>query len=223
MAAIRPLCDQAYDYLKELIDNRELKPGVIYSETQIAKKINMSRTPIKDALVRLSQGKYIDIIPSKGFCLHEMSEKDIWDTCQMRTAIEGYCAIELLKQRHTASGQLTLRGLGKLMDELNEIKEQGGDVRFFREKDMLFHDQLVNYVDNETFVSLFNSHMHQIDTLAGESLLTPNRMQKTYDEHLDILHAIVDGDIAACYDAISKHMIQTAEINVNILRTRNTQ
>ena len=50
---------------------------------------------MQDALVRLSQDRFIDIIPSKGFCLHEMSEEDIWHTYQARTAVEGFCAMQL--------------------------------------------------------------------------------------------------------------------------------
>ena len=67
MPNYEPLQERAFTYLKKLIASGGLTPGVIYSETRIASEIGISRTPVKDALVRLSQDKYIDIIPSKGF------------------------------------------------------------------------------------------------------------------------------------------------------------
>ena len=62
MAGYTPLQQKAYEYLLNLIRTGGLEPGVIYSETKLAGEIGISRTPFKDALVRLSQDKYIVIL-----------------------------------------------------------------------------------------------------------------------------------------------------------------
>ena len=69
----RSLQEQAYLHLKKLIIECKLEPDVIYSETKMCSELGVSRTPFKVALARLSQDKYIDIIPGRGFCLHRMS------------------------------------------------------------------------------------------------------------------------------------------------------
>lgn len=79
--------ETAYNYVRNKVLTGQLQPNVLYSETKMAAEIHISRTPMKDALVRLSQDRFIDIIPSKGFCLHKMSEEDIWHTYQARTAV----------------------------------------------------------------------------------------------------------------------------------------
>ena len=61
---------QAYDYLIDLIKKGELQTGEIYSLNQMAKNAGVSRTPFRDAVLRLEQERYIDIYPSKGFALH---------------------------------------------------------------------------------------------------------------------------------------------------------
>ena len=73
MADARLLQDKVYRQLKDKINGGELSHGQIYSETKLASELGVSRTPMKDALRRLSQDRFIDIIPSKGFKLHEMT------------------------------------------------------------------------------------------------------------------------------------------------------
>ena len=87
--------EKAYTHIKEQILSGALREEQIYSETKIAAMIGISRTPVKDALVRLSQERLVDILPSRGFRLHRMSEADIWDTYQVRTAVEGFCVVHL--------------------------------------------------------------------------------------------------------------------------------
>lgn len=90
MATFKRLQEQAYDYLKELILSGEMIENEIYSETKLASEIGISRTPIRDALQRLSQDGFIDIIPSKGFRIHQITANEIVEIFQIRSAIEGF-------------------------------------------------------------------------------------------------------------------------------------
>ena len=111
MAEYKPLQESAYSHVRDKVLSGQLQPNVLYSETRMAAELNISRTPMKDALVRLSQEKLIDILPSKGFCLHVMSREDILQTYQARTAVEGFCAMQLALNRNTPGGQATLRAM----------------------------------------------------------------------------------------------------------------
>ena len=93
----KPLQTKAYDHIKDLILKDAFAYDTIYSETKISKEIGVSRTPMRDALHRLAQERYIDIIPSKGFCIHQMTKQDIIETFQIRSAIEGYCMVQIAK------------------------------------------------------------------------------------------------------------------------------
>ena len=87
MKEIQSLQGQAYDYLIEMIKDGGLEAGKIYSLNQMAKKAGVSRTPFRDAVLRLEQERYLDILPSKGFTLHSMTKEDIHETYQIRNAI----------------------------------------------------------------------------------------------------------------------------------------
>ena len=96
---------QAYDYLIDLIKQGTLQENTIYSLNQMAKEAGFSRTPFRDAVLRLEQERYLDILPSKGFILHKMTREDIVETYEIRSAIEVFCFKQLSLHLDTARGK----------------------------------------------------------------------------------------------------------------------
>ena len=96
-----PLNEQAYNYLQKLIMENHFSYQEVYSETKLSKELGISRTPLRDAVHRLAQEGYIDIIPSKGFMLHQMNRKDVNETFQVRSALETYCTVQISKDAST--------------------------------------------------------------------------------------------------------------------------
>ena len=92
-----PLNEQAYKHLQKLILENQLSYHEIYSETKLSKEIGISRTPFRDAIHRLAQEGYIDIIPNKGFMLHQLTKQDVNETFQVRSALESYCTFQICK------------------------------------------------------------------------------------------------------------------------------
>ena len=81
---------EAYNYIKNLILTHQLDVNTLYSETKLSKELGISRTPMREALQCLSQDGYITVIPSKGFRIRQLSQKDMRETIQIRCAIEGF-------------------------------------------------------------------------------------------------------------------------------------
>ena len=73
-----PLNEQAYNYLQKLILENHFSYQEVYSETKLSKELGISRTPLRDAVHRLAQEGYIDIIPSKGFMLQHFRYVPRW-------------------------------------------------------------------------------------------------------------------------------------------------
>ena len=126
----KPLQTKAYDYIKDLILKDAFAYDTIYSETKISKEIGVSRTPMRDALHRLAQERYIDIIPSKGFCIHQMTKQDIIETFQIRSAIEGYCTVQIAKDHKEDRSQKLFRELDYIMEkQRSEERRVGKECR----------------------------------------------------------------------------------------------
>lgn len=211
MKLLKPLQMQAYEYMKEKILNNEFTPGEIYSETKIAAEIGISRTPFRDAVQRLVQEGYIDIIPSKGFMLHEMEVRDIVETFQVRTAIEGYCAMLAAREADSDKAGELFAELERLMGKLVDSAEENNMTRFV-ECDNQFHLMLVAYAGNSAFDEMFGMYIHRIRNMAISSLMHPGRVAETLREHEDIIRSMKSGDIEAVNNAVAAHMERPKDI-----------
>lgn len=219
MAEYRPLQESAYNYIRDKVLAGQLQPNVLYSETRMAAELNISRTPMKDALVRLSQEKLIDILPSKGFRLHQMSGEDILQTYQARTAVEGFCAMQLARNRRTPAGADAIRHMEGILSAMDQFlqREGGGEEQMaaLLEYDLQFHQALVDFSGNDELRQLFNSYHYRLYFFALEAFQVEGRLQKACGEHREILAAIQDPSDPVgiqAYLSVMRHMEATRDI-----------
>ena len=203
---------QAYEYIKNMVLNGQMNFNEIYSETKVAKEMGISRTPVRDAIQYLSQERYIDIIPNKGFCLHKMQMQDFIDTNQIRTAIEGYCARQIAMEYQTEKAQQTFM---VLENTINKQKEMMNTLDDFFEADMLFHIAIVSHINNKELTNLFDSYMYRMRNLAIHSLKHEGRIQSAYQEHIEIFENMKKGDSIKAYESIVFHMESPRDISVD--------
>lgn len=211
------LNEQAYQHLRNLIITRQLSYQEVYSETKLSKEIGISRTPFRDAIHRLAQEGYIDIIPSKGFCLHQLTPKDVNETFQVRSALECYCTLQITKEFDTEEAKQLFKDLDFIMENMKRILDTDMSIEKFCEYDFEYHRKVVNYVKNEQFTSIFETFMYRMQKLAALSLAHEGRMKDTYDEHLAILEAMKANDVKNIYEITLKHMDTPREINLKDL------
>lgn len=216
---MKSLNEQAYEHIRNKITHQELSYQEVYSETKLAKELGISRTPFRDAIHRLVQEGYIDIIPSRGFRLHQLTAKDVEDTFQLRSALEGYCTREIAKQAFTPKAKELFRELQGTVNHLKEILDTSRSIPEFVKYDFQFHCKIIGYVNNEQFSSLFDTYMYRMQSLAALSLAHEGRMQETYEEHATILQKMREGNIHEIYETTLQHMIRPRGINLeDVLR-----
>lgn len=213
MAGYTLLQEEAYAHIKEQILTGALQEDQIYSETRIAAMIGISRTPVKDALVRLNQERLVDILPSRGFRLHRMSKDDIWDTYQVRTAVEGFCVVHLAHRKDTPEGQTAIAELERSIARMEGLADAPLDQLW--QEDLAFHSRLVAFSGNQEFSQLFESCNHRMSVIAKQSFQSPNRRQAAIGEHRAILEAIrtcTGRDDLTAYGALRTHMEASRDI-----------
>ena len=142
------LKDQAYQALLEMIWSGNLEAGEIYSLTKIAQDLNISRTPLRDAIQRLSDEKRIDILPSRGFCLHKFTEEEIKQRYHLTISLEGYSIVRLIeKYKENPKNPYIMK-----LEECVDLMENGlNEEHTFKEKynyDNVFHNTLVESLDD---------------------------------------------------------------------------
>lgn len=206
MKFVKPLQVQAYETLKAMILNGEFEPKTIYSETKSSQALRISRTPLRDAIQRLTQEGYLDVIPSKGFCIHEMTEKDLIETYQIRCALEGFCAVQLARDHALPAAQRVFRQLDALLREQEEIVRSSRSIEEFAQYDQEFHKNIVHYLKNSVISDTFDNYHYQMSRQTILSLHQEGRTRETIEEHRAILESIKKGDVSATYAATLTHL-----------------
>lgn len=211
------LNDQAYDYILDLIKKGKLNYQEIYSETQLSRDLGISRTPLRDAIHRLAQEGYIDILPSRGFQLHTLTRQDILEIFQVRSALEGYCTLQITKQFSTPRAKKLFKELDSIMEKMYVIMTTSRSIEDFCEYDFQFHLKIIYFVDNKQFSTTFETFIHKMRRLAYLSLEHEGRMEDTYKEHMAILENMKGGNTTKIYDITLKHMDTPLYINLEDL------
>ena len=212
---MKPLQEKAYERLMTMIINDELDHDVVYSEAKVAEDMGMSRTPVRAALQRLTQDKYIDILPSRGFKIHEVTERESIEIFEMRTAIEGYSALMLARNCHSSKAMETINKLKHNIEKQREIVLGSGDIEEFIEWDLKFHSLILEYSGNEIFLNNFNSSINIIRTLARISLRHEGRMPVGFKEHEDVYKAIANGDVNNIFELTERSMENPKSITLS--------
>lgn len=212
---------QAYDSIKNSILNGELEPGQLYSETKLSAEIGISRTPMREALQCLSQDGYISIIPSKGFMIRQLNEKDMKDSIEIRCAIEGFCTTVIASQIHTDAGRHLLADLERTLKEMDEALKTDTSLKTFIYYDHQFHLLLVNYLHNDEFNQIFQRLLYLIQLTSQDALSAEGRIKGTVDEHLAYFEALKAGDGQKAYDIIIHHLMMPLAVHKNTAEKTN--
>lgn len=203
---------EAYNYIKNLILTHQLDANTLYSETKLSKELGISRTPMREALQCLSQDGYITVIPSKGFRIRQLSQKDMKETIQIRCAIEGFCTQCLANEYNTSKGKQTIKRLGEILKKQKESLSANDDYESFINYDHEFHLVLVNYIENEEINHMFQRLMYLIRLTTQSALQVEGRGIGTVDEHEEYYEKLKTGDGNEAYRILISHLMMPLNI-----------
>lgn len=206
MTQVVSLQDEAYRFLKQQIVAGAFEENQIYSLNVIAGMLQMSKTPVRDALQKLSQEELVEILPSRGFRLQHVSDREIIELYQLRCAIEGYCCYSLALQYKTDP---TRPEIGQLRDSLAEQAAAiaaGKTPAEFLPIDRKFHSIIIASVNNRRFNSIMETNRDRISDFALRSLGENGILDVTLREHRIILDTICTKDPVASQQAMLNHL-----------------
>jgi DNA-binding GntR family transcriptional regulator len=202
----RQISDDVYSALREKILTCELVPGQRLAVDAIAQQMGVSRTPVKEALGRLSAEGLIEILARRGTFVSQIHPADIRESFQVREALE-VKACELLEGKIDADRMNVLR-------ELNEkLATPGVSLADNAALDARFHQLLVEYSGNRLLLDLYmqlSAHL-QIARIHYRSENWRNRLPLAHGEHAVIIDALSENHIAKAKDLLKKHIRASME------------
>lgn len=201
------LQSQAYDTIKELILTNSLDSNKLYSETQLAKNMGISRTPLREALQCLSQDGYITIIPSRGFKVRVLNKKNVRMIIEARCAIEGFCVHSIIADKESIRYEKLINDLEATVERMRETLHSEDSINEFSEADHKFHLLIVHYLGNTEFNSMYQRLMYMIHLTTSQVLSIPGRPEPTLAEHEEILKYIKEGQGDNAYQSLLNHLM----------------
>lgn len=217
MLVYRPLQQIAYERIKSMVQNHELDFDTVYSETKFASEFSVSRTPMREALIRLSNERYIDILPNRGFIMHKPSREDMLEAYHVRMALEGYCGQIVAREYQTSKGEGTIKQMSVCHEQqmsLNVNLDQTTLLKFWQ-YDLDFHISMIHHVNLPSFNQQFEAFMHFFRANRVAGYISLNRNNKTLVEHQKILDALYAGDPSKVLIAIREHLDAGLETILN--------
>jgi|P1105metagenome_2_1110788.scaffolds.fasta_scaffold20444_1 DNA-binding GntR family transcriptional regulator len=202
------LKEQAYQAILDGIVSQKIQRGQIYSEQWFADSFQISRTPVREALLQFRLEGLMEVLPNRGVKVRTFSRQDALNTFQLRAAIEGFCAANLARHHQEPEARLSLRRIGESLERCRSD--------FSKKDEMFIHEEIIRFCGNPMFREQFDNMRTRIDIFWWNVIEAEHRRDQVYEEHKAILDAMLAGDEAGAVDASYRH----SRITLDVLNER---
>lgn len=196
-----PAADRVYAHVKEGVLDRRYEGGTLLTEGELAEAVGVSRTPVREALLRLEAEGLIKLYPKKGALVLPVSAQEIADVVETRQLVEEHA----IRKAAPASPAL----IARLTELLERQREQAaaGDLAGAAVTDRCFHAEIVRSGGNEILSRLYDQ-LRDRQLRMGVAVMHahPDRITKTLVEHQEILDALRSGDPEAAVAIVHRHV-----------------
>lgn len=204
---------RAYDELKRRILDNELPPGTQALEQEIALLLGMSRTPVREALIRLAQDGMVEVRPRHGMRVLPIAVADLREIYDLLAGLEA-TAVDILARRGLTGPQGA--ALDRLLAEMTDALQRG-DLDGWAAGDARFHRALVEMAGNQRLIGMVEairdqSHRARMATLR----LRPNPSMSN-DEHAAVVAAIRRRDAETAHRLHRAHRQRAARLLLDLV------
>jgi GntR family transcriptional regulator, rspAB operon transcriptional repressor len=204
---------QVYRILREQIIQAELLPGERLSESDVAKTLSVSRQPVREAFIKLSEEGLVQVLPQRGTFVTKISVASVMDVRFVREAIEAD-VVRVVAETHAPA---TIEELRRQIAEQRKVPQH--DRATFLRLDELFHRTLAAAAGNAYAWSVIESVKAQMDRVRFLSV-DDMHVGRLIDQHERIVVCIAAGDKAAAEEATRLHLREILSSLPEIARSR---
>lgn len=199
------LSDEVYSQLKRRLTLWEYLPGTRIPEEAIAAEFSVSRTPVREALRRLEQERFLERQPWSGYRAIVPNMRRMEELYEVRLALE-----------ETAVRQLAVRedqgNLGVLVAEWEGIATKPEPNPDLVHADERFHETLAGLAGNQSLLEYLRTINEHIRIIRINDFGTPKRISDTCDEHLALLHSIAQRQVEDAIRHLQHHIRQSQSL-----------
>lgn len=196
------LADRAYDTLKSSLQSGDYPPGTFLSERRLASRLGMSKTPVKEALVRLEMEGFLNISPQQGIVVREPSIQEVMDLFDLREALETFVVRRIAGRLETDQAA---RLRQNLKDQARASREK--DIPAATRLDTEFHAMICEFLGNRELSQTLWRMREKLNLLIlGNLSRNPSRVESSTREHAAIAGAILRGQGDRAAELVRRHL-----------------
>lgn len=179
------LRERVFAQLEEDIINGKYTEGQKLTETMLSKALEVSRTPVREALRQLELEGLVKAIPNKAIIVTGITKQDIKDIYEIRISIEGLAA-------RRAARNITEEDLEELREitDLQEYYTMRKDMKNLVKTDGEFHEAIFNASGSKTLRNILSTFHHNLKKARSDSFGKPARAKAVLEEHRAIFEAL---------------------------------
>jgi len=199
---IKPLRDKIAESIRNSIIEGKIKPGERLLEPEVAKTLGVSRTPLREAFFQLESEGFLKVNPRKGALVTETSLNDAEEIYVIKGALEALAArLATLNLNDEIIEELL--SINKKMESIAKSKKK--DYKTFLELNSIFHQKIYNHCGNEKLKKTIRTLRNQTLRYNFIFLSLLSHLNKSVDEHYEIIKALRRRKPKEVEDAVKKH------------------
>lgn len=198
--------EMAADEIRSLIDSGDLRPGERISPDELASKLHISRTPIRDGLQRLKTEGLVDVVPRVGVFVRQISVGEARDVYAIKAALEPLAAGWAAARGSDIDRRDLSRGLTRLR---NAAARE--DIDGCAEHVDTIHTKLFDMTQSDALRDAYMVIRGRVKILRKLNLAQPGRLKTSSEQHAQIVEAVVARDAVLAEELMRKHMTEAGE------------
>ncbi|KJC50445.1 hypothetical protein UP09_05360 [Bradyrhizobium sp. LTSP885] len=206
----RSRADFVYQHLRESVRSGRYSPGDRLREADLAEQLDVSRTPIREALRRLVSDGLVEVASSRGVMFVELNKQQVRELYILRESLEGTAAG--LAAMHASEAEIEL--MHELLKESGAIK---GNPTKMAQTNRSFHRAIHDAAHNRYVTQAINQLYDSMALLPGTTFEFPGRSVTAHKEHLAILKAIKARDSEGAEHHARLHIQAAAQIRMKMM------
>jgi len=200
--------DRALHYVKTQVLTGALPGGELISEGDVATALGMSRTPVREAFLRLEAEGLLRLYPQRGALVVPVSPEEVRAVIEARLILEQFAALQAVRRGPAACSALCERLSGALQRQRDAAATP--DWQEFLDADREFHSITLQEAGNAILADFYSSlRDRQMRMIRESAMRDPHRMTTIMDEHRHIADALRDGDLERSLAAVRTHLAST--------------
>ena len=203
------LKDRVYEALKEAITEMDIYSGTEppkLDERRLADNLGVSRTPIREALLRLEQEGLVVIVPRRGAFVARKSKKEVLEMIQVWAALEAMAA-RLATERASDQELARLRGM---FASLDDGETASAHIDEYSERNIVFHQQIIRLSHSDLLTSMAAGLFIHMRWIRARTIGEIDRAQRSVIDHMHIIEALEARDAEVAGRRVRDHTLGLA-------------